>query len=32
MSQLQQLGHLRELGIVTEEEFEQEKQRILSGS
>jgi hypothetical protein len=32
MSQLQQLGQLRELGIVTEEEFEQEKQRILSGS
>jgi hypothetical protein len=32
MAQLQQLGHLRESGIVTEEEFEQEKQRILTGT
>jgi hypothetical protein len=32
MAQLQQLGQLRESGIVTEEEFEQQKQRILSGT
>jgi hypothetical protein len=32
MSQLTQLSQLRESGIVTEEEFEQEKQRILSGT
>jgi Short C-terminal domain len=32
MSQLKQLGQLRESGIVTEEEFQQEKQRILTGT
>jgi hypothetical protein len=31
MTQLKQLGQLRESGIVTEEEFQQEKQRILTG-
>jgi hypothetical protein len=31
LAQLQLLGHLRESGILTEEEFEQEKQRILAG-
>jgi hypothetical protein len=31
LAQLQLLGHLRESGILTEEEFQQEKQRILSG-
>ena len=31
MTQLKQLGQLRESGVVTEEEFQQEKQRILSG-
>ena len=31
LAQLQQLGHLRESGTLTEEEFQQEKQRILAG-
>jgi hypothetical protein len=31
MTQLKQLGQLRESGIVTEEEFQREKQRILTG-
>lgn len=31
MSQLKQLGQLRDEGILTEEEFQQEKQRILAG-
>jgi len=31
LAQLQLLGHLRESGILTEEEFQQEKQRILTG-
>jgi hypothetical protein len=31
IAQLKLLGQLRESGIVTEEEFEQQKQRILTG-
>jgi hypothetical protein len=31
LAQLQLLGQLRESGILTEEEFEQQKQRILNG-
>ncbi|HEY6541729.1 MAG TPA: SHOCT domain-containing protein [Ktedonobacteraceae bacterium] len=31
LAQLQMLGHLRESGVLTEEEFQQEKQRILMG-
>lgn len=31
LAQLQLLGHLRESGVLTEEEFQQEKQRILGG-
>ena len=31
LAQLQLLGHLRQSGVLTEEEFQQEKQRILAG-
>ena len=31
LAQLRLLGHLRETGVLTEEEFQQEKQRILMG-
>jgi hypothetical protein len=31
MTQLKLLGQLRESGILTEEEFQQQKQRILTG-
>ena len=32
MAQLKLLGHLRDSGMLTNDEFEQEKQRILNGS
>lgn len=32
IAQLKELGELRDAGVLTEEEFQQEKQRILSGS
>lgn len=31
LAQLKQLGELRQAGVLTEEEFQQEKQRILGG-
>lgn len=31
ISQLQQLGELRDKGVLTEEEFAQQKQRLLGG-
>jgi hypothetical protein len=31
ISQLQQLGQLRDQGVLTEEEFAAQKQRILAG-
>lgn len=32
IEQLKQLGELREQGVLTEDEFEQQKQRLLAGS
>jgi hypothetical protein len=32
LAQLQLLGHLRESGVLTEEEFQEQKQRILHPS
>lgn len=31
LAQLKQLGQLRESGVLTDEEFEREKQKILNG-